>query len=98
MLEIIRLKQKSRISWLKWGDTPTKYFFLQLKAKHAKETIKILQLSDKSYIEDNNAILEEVFKFYIKLFIAQAVTKRVEEFDSGMRLLTRKISDVENKK
>lgn len=33
MLEIICMRQQSRVMWLKWGDTPIKYFFNQLKAK-----------------------------------------------------------------
>lgn len=40
--EMTRLRVRSMVSSLKWGDAPTKYFFNQLKAKQAREYIQQL--------------------------------------------------------
>lgn len=57
MQEIIWLRQQSHVSWLKWGDTPTKYFFNQLKAKQSCESIHKLQREDGAITENEEEIL-----------------------------------------
>lgn len=68
MMEVIRIRMKSRENWLTWGDSPTNYFFYQLKEKQAWESIRALTLGDGTCTEDEDLIMQEIYRFYTKLF------------------------------
>jgi hypothetical protein len=44
--EAVVWRTRSRIKWLSIGEAPTRYFFKQLKAKHARDTITMLAVSE----------------------------------------------------
>lgn len=62
-----RTRRKSRVHWLSLGEALTKYFFKQLRANQARESIKMLKLSSGEVTEDQERILEEIFCFYAEL-------------------------------
>jgi hypothetical protein len=53
----IKLKQRSRITWLKAGDANTRFFHRKANARHRKNVIHALQ-SDNGMITDQNAMLD----------------------------------------
>lgn len=83
--------------WLKLGEAPTKYFFNQLKAKHRRESIKMMQLSHREVTEDEDKILKEIFMFYPDLCCED---KRVEDHcastEATLGLITERGIDTNN--
>ncbi|KAL3700949.1 hypothetical protein R1sor_018971 [Riccia sorocarpa] len=59
-----RLRSKTR--WLKEGEAPSRYFFAQLKAKFANETMNAIQLQDGTTTTDREAITKEVHRIHTK--------------------------------
>ncbi|KAL3677184.1 hypothetical protein R1sor_027132 [Riccia sorocarpa] len=49
--EADRNRRRCKITWLKEGDAPSKYFFARLKAKHAQEEIATLEINGGHSIE-----------------------------------------------
>lgn len=97
MQDTIRLRLRSRIRWLRQGDAPTKYFFLQLRAKQARESIKCLELANGESTEDENRIVQKIFKLYTNLFRSDPkVVGRTQERKEVLRLITTKISHADN--
>jgi hypothetical protein len=45
--------KRSKVKWLALGEAPTKYCFAQLKAKHAREIIQGLKVSDNRTVTSN---------------------------------------------
>lgn len=70
LLEAEVWRRRSRVCWLSLGDAPSRYFFLQMKAKQSRETIKTLAFTDGTMIEDEKQILEETCNFFSSLFQA----------------------------
>ncbi|KAL3690407.1 hypothetical protein R1sor_016716 [Riccia sorocarpa] len=70
----IACRARCKITWLKEGDAPSKYFFARLKAKHAQEEIAALEINGGHSIEDRDGILEEVHRFYENLYAAEVET------------------------
>ncbi|KAL3692124.1 hypothetical protein R1sor_005775 [Riccia sorocarpa] len=68
-------RRRCKITWLKEGDAPSKYFFARLKAKHAQEEITALEVNGGNSIEDRDGILEEVHRFYDDLYTAEIETE-----------------------
>lgn len=64
--DALRLYRRSRVRWLKLGKAPTNYFFNQLKAKHARESIKRLRLDSGEVTPDEDQIVNEIFVFICK--------------------------------
>ena len=53
------LKQKSRVQWLKLGDQNTSFFHKAVKARNARNAIKVITLENGCIIEDLEAIKKE---------------------------------------
>ena len=53
------LKQKSRIQWIKLGDQNTSFFHKSIKARNARNVIKVITLANGCRIEDPEAIKQE---------------------------------------
>ena len=53
------LKQKSRVQWLKLGDQNTSFFHKSVKARNARNAIKVINLANGCRIEDPEAIKQE---------------------------------------
>ncbi|GAV70694.1 Exo_endo_phos domain-containing protein [Cephalotus follicularis] len=58
------LKQKSRISWLRLGDSNTKFFHRTVSALHHRNHIGKLQKSDGSWISSQPEIEQEVVAYF----------------------------------
>ena len=58
------LKQKSRVQWLKLGDQNTNYFHKEVKARNARNAIKIITSGNGCRIEDSVAIKEEAVRYF----------------------------------
>ena len=52
-------KQKSRIEWLKLGDQNTSFFHKAIKARNARNVIKVITLANGCRIEDTEVIKQE---------------------------------------
>ncbi|KAL3685171.1 hypothetical protein R1sor_003193 [Riccia sorocarpa] len=63
--------RECKITWLKEGEAPTKYFFARLKAKNAQEAMTALELESGEVIEDQDEILGEVHRYYQALYKAE---------------------------
>ena len=61
------LKQKSRIQWLKLGDQNTSFFHKAIKAKNARNVIKVITLANGCIIEDPEAIKQEAVAHFQNL-------------------------------
>nr|XP_009609757.1 uncharacterized protein LOC104103545 [Nicotiana tomentosiformis] len=61
------LKQKSRIKWLKLGDSNTSYFHACMKNRQAKNHIGRLINSVEQILQSVNEVEEDILSFYKKL-------------------------------
>ncbi|KAL3679560.1 hypothetical protein R1sor_022516 [Riccia sorocarpa] len=85
-------RRRCKITWLKEGDAPSKYFFARLRAKHANEEMTAIESNAGDILEDQVEILEEVQRFYQELYTAEEDTdevletrrKVVERIDRGL--------------
>ena len=57
-------QQKSRVDWIKLGDSNTKFFHSYAKARQNVNAIKLLVRSDGSRCSNQMQIKEEVRSFY----------------------------------
>lgn len=73
--DAIKARWNSRVRWLQLGDAPSKYFFNQLKAKHARESIHSLRLPLGQTTENEEQILQEIYRFYAELYTRDPATK-----------------------
>ncbi|KAL3693216.1 hypothetical protein R1sor_006867 [Riccia sorocarpa] len=68
-------RTRSRAKWLSEDEAPSKYFFAKLRAKWARESIKVLELSNGEVTEDDQEILQEIQEFYQELYSAEPETE-----------------------
>lgn len=66
------LKQKSRIKWLKVGDSNTQYFHHILKEKVARGRIYVLQNDQGEMVEDSTKIQKMIRKYNVSLLVTIA--------------------------
>ncbi|KAL3699293.1 hypothetical protein R1sor_017315 [Riccia sorocarpa] len=59
---------RSRIRWLAEGEAPSHYFFAQLKAKYARETIQFLRDQEGRETRQEGEIKNQVTKYFQKQF------------------------------
>lgn len=64
MIEESIYKQKSKVQWLKLGDSNTKFFFTQMKKRKAQNQITMLIKDDSITIMDQEVIIREAVDFY----------------------------------
>ncbi|KAL3694277.1 hypothetical protein R1sor_007928 [Riccia sorocarpa] len=78
--EVEKCRRRCKITWLGEGEAPSKYFFARLRAKHAHEEMTALEREeDGQIIEEQEEILEEVQRFYQKLYTAEEETEEMLE-------------------
>lgn len=95
--DAIKARRNSRVRWLKLGEAPSKYFFSQLKAKHARESIPSLRLPSGEKTENEEQILQEMFRFYSDLFSEDPSTKCFDkERSAALSLITKKVNEQDN--
>jgi hypothetical protein len=87
---------RSRVKWLSVGDAPSKYFFLQLKAKHSKDTIRALQVADRELTEETE-ILAAVQADYQAIYANNPeVTHNHREQQEVFNLIPRQVTEAQN--
>ncbi|XP_075088341.1 uncharacterized protein LOC142170347 [Nicotiana tabacum] len=67
MIEESISKHKSRVQWLKLGDSNTAFFFASMKGRASQNQIKILIVDDGSLIKTAAGIEQEIVCFYKRL-------------------------------
>ncbi|KAK4713159.1 hypothetical protein R3W88_019066 [Solanum pinnatisectum] len=60
-------KQKSRVQWLKLGDSNTSYFYASMKNRKSQNQITMLTKDDDTIIRDSEEITREAVRFYQNL-------------------------------
>ncbi|KAH0685683.1 hypothetical protein KY290_017200 [Solanum tuberosum] len=60
-------KQKSRVQWLKLGDSNTSYFYASMKNRKSQNQITMLTKEDGTIIRDPEEITREAVRFYQNL-------------------------------
>ncbi|KAL3687195.1 hypothetical protein R1sor_013504 [Riccia sorocarpa] len=70
-------RMRCKITWIKEGDAPSKYFFARLKTKHVQEEMTVLETADGRLLEDQEEIVKEVFRYYTDLYKADEETEEV---------------------
>ncbi|KAL3681161.1 hypothetical protein R1sor_024117 [Riccia sorocarpa] len=63
--------QRNKVKWLQEGEALSRYFFAQLKAKNAKETIKAMCIEDGTKTTDRKEIMMEIENFMGSLYTAE---------------------------
>ena len=61
------MRQRTKIDWLRKGDSNTDFFYASLKAKHAATSIKVLHKDDGSVLQNSDAIAAKICDFYKNL-------------------------------
>lgn len=69
----------ARIKWLGYNDEPKKLFFTLLKAKQQQELMSILITDSGESIVGEEAILQEVARFYTTLFRSKGESTAAQE-------------------
>ncbi len=62
--EEIRWKQRSRVHWLKAGDSNTKFFHLRASARKAKNFISLLNTGSRT-LSDHGSIASYLFDYFV---------------------------------
>ncbi|KAL3688249.1 hypothetical protein R1sor_014558 [Riccia sorocarpa] len=70
-------KIRSKDRWLPEGEAPSKYFYLQLKAKFSRERITTLERDNGEIITKHRDILSEVDDYYMQLYTRGTVSQQV---------------------
>lgn len=67
MIEESIYREKSRVQWLKLGDSNTAYFFASMKERRNQNQIKVLQVENGSIIKGTEEVTTEIVGFYRRL-------------------------------
>lgn len=63
-MEEAHLKQKSRIKWLKLGDSKTGFFHKVLRARQSKNRLLSVYNAEGQKLEDHRAVSQEAVSFF----------------------------------
>ncbi|KAL3683131.1 hypothetical protein R1sor_001153 [Riccia sorocarpa] len=72
-------RRRCKITWLKEGEAPSKYFFARMKAKHAQEEMTSLEDSTGGLIQGREEVLGAVHSFYEELYTAEPESEEMLE-------------------
>ncbi|KAL3679018.1 hypothetical protein R1sor_021974 [Riccia sorocarpa] len=96
--EAEQCRRRCKITWLREGEAPTKYFFARLKAKHAHEEMTALEREDGQILEEEEEILEEVQNFYQNLYRAEEETEdTLEQRRNIVQRIDRRLTHDDNR-
>ncbi|KAL3681560.1 hypothetical protein R1sor_024516 [Riccia sorocarpa] len=96
--EAEQCRRRCKITWLREGEAPTKYFFARLKAKHAHEEMTALEREDGQILEGEEEILEEVQNFYQNLYRAEEETEEtLEQRRNVVQRIDRRLTHDDNR-
>ncbi|XP_058739151.1 uncharacterized protein LOC131611041 [Vicia villosa] len=62
--EYSRMRQRTKLNWIRQGDDNSKFFFAYLKTRQNKSCIKFLQKENGDIITEQNDLENEVMDFY----------------------------------
>ncbi|KAL3691992.1 hypothetical protein R1sor_005643 [Riccia sorocarpa] len=96
-LEDIRREVRSKDRWLQEGEAPSKYFYLQLKAKFSRERIITLEKDNGEAITKHRDIIKEVEDYYRLLYTRGTFSQQVlGARNEVVRNITRRINAEED--
>ncbi|XP_058784180.1 uncharacterized protein LOC131658948 [Vicia villosa] len=79
-----RMRQRTKLNWIRQGDDNSKFFFAYLKARQNKSCITFLQQENGEILTEQNDLEKEVLDFYGSLMGDRA--RRIQHIDiSAMR-------------
>lgn len=58
------LKQKAHVSWLKEGDSNTKFFYATIKARQASNLLSKVKCDGGTFSDDPMVIQNETIKYF----------------------------------
>ncbi|KAL3686353.1 hypothetical protein R1sor_008927 [Riccia sorocarpa] len=97
MLEQSIIRRMSRQTWLKDGDRCSKYFFALLKSKHAHESMTSITTEDRTTLEQEEQIAEEIHRFYRQLYQQLTITQdERQERRKILELVVHKVPEEDN--
>ena len=76
------LKQKSRVQWLKLGDQNSSFFHKTVKARNARNAIKVITTGNGCRIDDPEAIKEEAVGFFKNVLCSDGPSYAQEYMDN----------------
>ncbi|KAL3697864.1 hypothetical protein R1sor_011940 [Riccia sorocarpa] len=89
---------RSRIRWMEAGEAPSHYYFAQLKAKYARETINSLRSEQGNETSSEAEIKTEVTVYFQKQFeCPDASPPDLEERRNTLELVDRKVTEEQNR-
>ncbi|KAL3701794.1 hypothetical protein R1sor_019816 [Riccia sorocarpa] len=89
---------RSRIKWLREGDSPSKYFFAFLKAKQSQETLSALRLESGETITGESEIQELLVGAYRALYTAEQELEEVIHMRAdALQLIDKTLSQDQNR-
>jgi hypothetical protein len=95
--ETIIWRRRSQVRWLSLGDAPSKYFYAQLKAKHIRETIKVLENPEGELVESDQGLLSTVQDCFTNWFKWDPAIKANQVGrDAALELLSTRVSVEDN--
>ena len=94
--EAIAWRRRSRVRWLSVGEAPTKYFFAQVKAKHARDTIQALKIDELTVTEDEALVTTVQTTFTGVFAVDPKLQNHVAECQSILAELDKRVSLEDN--
>ena len=77
------LKQKSRVQWLNLGDQNTTFFHKAVKARNARNAIKVITSENGCRIVDPLAIKDEAVQYFKNILCADGYTDSLHQYGVG---------------
>ncbi|KAL3698443.1 hypothetical protein R1sor_012519 [Riccia sorocarpa] len=92
-----RLHSKSK--WLRDGEAPSRYFYAQMKAKYANETMNALELQDGTVTTDRAVIKNEVQEVMTNLYKREEDNEAITQArDTAFTTVTKRITQQHDRK
>ncbi|KAL3692146.1 hypothetical protein R1sor_005797 [Riccia sorocarpa] len=90
-------RMRSRIRWMEAREAPSHYFFTQLKAKHARETMKLLCKGSGANTSDEDEMKAEITSYFQEQFDCQEATQQeLNKRQEVLRLMDRRAIETQN--
>ncbi|KAL3694924.1 hypothetical protein R1sor_008575 [Riccia sorocarpa] len=89
---------RSRVRWMEEGEAPSHYFFAQLKAKYARESIQFLRRDDLSETTREGEVKEMVQEYFQEQFRCPVpASQDLHLRKEVLRLVDKKVPDEQNR-
>ena len=87
-------RQRSRISWMQYGDRNTRFFHEKASARYKKNFIEGLMDENGVWLEGDKHVEELMLQYYERLFTSSDPTKFEEILDTVQHKVTPKMNQV----